>query len=333
MADWQGTEPVVSIVCTTYNHGRYIEDAIRGFLLQKTNFPFEIIFHDDVSTDNTREIINKYADAYPKVVRKVFQKENQYSKGIKILLLSASYALGNYIAFCEGDDFWISSDKLQTQVDSIAKYPACEMCFHSAIMLKGNIPAEGLFCRRAKEKHLFGVEPIVRCGGSFMPTASMLIRRSFFDRALGDETGFFKKYLMGYFCQIFCSLAGGALYIDRPMSAYRSLSEGSWTQTLARDQGFYTKWLATHLVSLREANVRTGFKYDKDFSAALRRCHLGVLNNIDLDSGFRAKYFVENRREIGLVGIILWFCVFRIHLVHRAALGVRRFVRKNLGPF
>lgn len=329
MAAWSSSEPVVSIVCTTYNHATYLQDAMRGFLLQKTDFPFEIIIHDDLSTDGTREIINRYAAAYPAIIRTVFQKENQYSKGVKILLLAVGSASGQYIAFCEGDDFWISPNKLQTQVDAISLFPDCEMCFHSAVVLKGEEPAKKLFCRRAKGNRLFGVEPIIRCGGSFMPTASMLIRRAFFDRALQDDTGFFKRYLMGYFCQIFCSLAGGALYIDRPMSVYRSLSEGSWTQTLSRNLEFYKKWLATYLVSLRAADARTCYKYAKDFAVPTRRCHLSVLNNNNLDLAFRRDYFTENRREIGLAGEILWFCVARMPVVQAAALKLRALIRKH----
>lgn len=330
MAGWQGTMPVVSVVCTSYNHVRYIEDAIRGFLIQKTDFPFEIVVHDDFSTDNTRDIVNRYAAAYPLIIRTIYQKENQYSRGVKVVLHAVRHSVGEYIAVCEGDDFWISADKLQTQVDAIRKYPDCEMCFHSAITLRNELPLQNLFCRRAKGDCLFSVSPIIRGGGSFMPTASMLIRQSFFARSFQDDTGFFKKYLMGYFCQIFCSLAGGALYIDSPMAVYRSFSEGSWTQTLNRNQEFYKKWLATHLESLRAANCRTGFKYDKDFSVPLRRCHLSVLNNLDLALDFRRKHFAENWREIGLLGSLLWFGVFRIPRLHLVASRVRAFFKNCL---
>lgn len=327
-ASWRGFEPLVSIVCTSYNHEAYIEDALRGFLIQKTNFPFEIIIHDDVSTDNTQRIIKKYVEAYPKIIKPVFQTENQYSRGVKILLLSASYATGQYVAFCEGDDFWISGDKLQIQVDAIQEYPDCEMCFHSAITLKGDIPAKDLFCRRSRGNRLFSVEPIIRCGGSFMPTASMLIRRTFFDRALQDKSSFFQRYLMGYFCQIFCSLAGGALYIDRTMSVYRSLSEGSWTQTISRDQKFFQKWLTTHLASLREADARTNYKYHADFLVPIRRSHLSVLNNFAFDIEFRRKYFAEHRAEIGVGGLILWIFIFRIPFIHNIASKSRLFIKR-----
>ncbi len=330
MAGWSGSAPVVSVVCTTYNHEKYLEDAVRGFLLQETDFPFEIFFHDDLSTDSTRDIIDRYEAAYPAIIRKVYQEENQYSQGVKILLLSARYAAGKFIAFCEGDDFWVAPDKLQTQVEAIKEFPACEMCFHSAFVVRHETVARNLFCRRARGNRLFAVGPIIRCGGSFMPTASMLIRRSFFDRAFQDTTGFFERYLMGNFCQIFCSLSGGALYIDRPMSVYRSFSEGSWTQTLGRDLGFYKKWLNDYLTSLREADVRTKFQYTRDFLVPIRLRHLSVLNNPALDLDFRRSYFAENRAEVSTWGKVLWYGLMRWPVLHRPVLGLRSRLRKLL---
>ena len=110
--------PLVSICCITYNHESYIHDAIKGFLQQKTNFPFEIIIHDDASTDKTPEIIRKYSDKYPDMIFPIFQTENQWSKGTKP---SVKYvwpkARGEYIALCEGDDYWTDPKKLQKQIE------------------------------------------------------------------------------------------------------------------------------------------------------------------------------------------------------------------------
>lgn len=331
MTAWSGSKPIVTILCFTYNQDRYIDDAIRGFLHQKTDFPFEIVIHDDASTDGTQTIIEKYVKDYPNLIRPVFQKENQYSQGVKILLHAATYARGEYIAFCEGDDFWISEDKLQVQVDGLKKNPDTEISFHPAVKLTGDVPDANLFCRRASSNVLMGVSPIIRCGGSFMPTASMLIRRSFFDRAFEDNSSFYKRYMMGYCCQIFCSLQGGALYIDRPMSVYRSFAHGSWTQQISMDQEFYKRWLSEYLNMLREADARTGYKYSADFAIPIRWCHLSVLNNIRLDLSFRRKHFVENKKEIGIIGVVLWYCLLQFSSLHRIFLKLRSFARGHFG--
>jgi glycosyltransferase involved in cell wall biosynthesis len=120
MQHWKGdpSQPLVSISCITYNHEPYIEDALEGFLIQKTDFPFEVLVHDDASTDKTAEIVWEYAARYPNIIKPIYQTENQYSQGIKI---SINYqyprAKGKYIAICEGDDYWIDPEKLHIQVE------------------------------------------------------------------------------------------------------------------------------------------------------------------------------------------------------------------------
>jgi len=114
----------VSICCITYNHENYIADAIESFLMQKTNFPIEILIHDDASTDNTAKIIRNYEKKHPEIIKPIYQKENQYSKGVRsINKFNFSRAQGKYIALCEGDDYWTDPLKLQKQVDFLEANP------------------------------------------------------------------------------------------------------------------------------------------------------------------------------------------------------------------
>ena len=131
--NWKGDtdKPEVSICCITYNHEKYIEDALKGFLIQKTDFPFEILIHDDASTDRTAEIIREYEKKYPKIIKPIYQKENQYSKGIKIVNPTFNFprAKGKYIAMCEGDDYWTDPKKLQIQKDFLDANPDYVICY------------------------------------------------------------------------------------------------------------------------------------------------------------------------------------------------------------
>lgn len=113
------SEPLVSISCTTYNHVNYIEQCLDGFLNQETNFPFEIVIHDDCSTDGTTEIIREYTAKYPDIIKTMYETENQYQQGKPTgsLIWNIPRAKGKYIAFCEGDDYWIGNNKLQEQVE------------------------------------------------------------------------------------------------------------------------------------------------------------------------------------------------------------------------
>ena len=104
----------LSIVCTAYNHEKYIRSALDGFVMQKTNFAFEAIVHDDASTDGTADIIREYAKKYPDIIVPIIQTENQHSKKVQITReIIFPMIKGKYIAFCEGDDYWTDPYKLQ----------------------------------------------------------------------------------------------------------------------------------------------------------------------------------------------------------------------------
>ena len=122
--------PLVSVRCTAYNHEPYIAQALDGFLMQKTNFPFEVIVHDDASTDRTAEIIREYEARFPKIIKPIYETENQYSKrdGSLGRIMDAA-CKGKYIAFCEGDDYWTDENKLQMQVDFLEGNQEYGLCY------------------------------------------------------------------------------------------------------------------------------------------------------------------------------------------------------------
>jgi glycosyltransferase involved in cell wall biosynthesis len=122
---------LLSICCITYNHENYISQAIEGFLAQKTSFNFEIIIHDDASTDATASIVKKYEQEHPNLIKAIYQTENQYSKGIKPWPnFVFPIARGKYIALCEGDDYWTDPYKLQKQVDYLEANPEYNLTCH-----------------------------------------------------------------------------------------------------------------------------------------------------------------------------------------------------------
>lgn len=113
----------VTVICDAFNHAPYIRNTLDHFVNQRVNFPFEILIHDDASTDGTAEIIREYAEKYPELLVPILQKENQYSKGVAILNTELKKVRGKYIAFCEGDDHWPDLDKLQKQYDFLESHP------------------------------------------------------------------------------------------------------------------------------------------------------------------------------------------------------------------
>lgn len=120
----------VSIICVTYNQEKYIEKAIKSFLMQKTNFNYEIIIHDDASTDRTQQIIKSYEAKYPNLVRTIIEEKNVHSQDKSVFEHSLINVNGKYIAMCDGDDFWTDEYKLQKQYDALEKNPNCFSCVH-----------------------------------------------------------------------------------------------------------------------------------------------------------------------------------------------------------
>jgi len=132
------SSPKVIIRCTVYNHEPYLRDCLEGFVMQQTNFPFKAVVHDDASTDNSAAIIREYAEKYPHIIEPIYQKENLYSKedgSFSNAINDAILGRSPYIAYCEGDDYWIDPLKLQKQVDFLDANPDYSMCF-SACKIK-----------------------------------------------------------------------------------------------------------------------------------------------------------------------------------------------------
>ena len=122
---------LLSVYIITYNHERYIAQAIDSVLMQKTNFEFEIVIGEDSSTDNTRDIIQSYISRYPDKIRLITSNKNVGAGRNAVRTLKA--CKGKYIASLEGDDYWITKDKLQKQVDILEQHSNYSMCFSNII--------------------------------------------------------------------------------------------------------------------------------------------------------------------------------------------------------
>lgn len=256
-----GAPPLVSIVCITYNQAHYINDALRGFLIQKTDFPFEIIIHDDASTDETREIIKKYAEYYPKIITTILQSENQYRKlKNSVVAIPFSRANGEYIAFCEGDDFWIDNYKLQTQVDSAIKHPAIGLFFHPAIEIRGDGAAREIN-KLSNEDKIVSLSEVITGGGGFMPSASLLIKK---DYVKDLPAWFLKAPVADYYIQIIAS-SNGAYYTKKTGCIYRYASSTSVSHAhLNSDSSKIVEHFNLEIESLENINHHYNYRYDKE---------------------------------------------------------------------
>lgn len=251
---------MVSISCVTYNHEDYISDAIKGFLMQKTDFRYEILVHDDASTDRTAEIIKKYEKKYPEIIKPIYQKENQYSKGLKVEEFNRKRANGRYYALCEGDDYWTDPYKLQKQVDLMERNPVYSVCVHAANVVDAATNRMMPDARPDKRSRVFSVQEVIKGGGGLFMTNSMLYRRELYSN-LPDF--YYNAPVGDYPLIIFLAIKGRVFYIDEPMSVYRMNVKNSWT---AREFSTLDRKIA-HFGEigkmLDEINLYTNYKYNE----------------------------------------------------------------------
>lgn len=166
MATWgDRREPLLSIVCLAYNHASFIRETLDGFLRQETDFPFEVIVHDDASTDSTAAIICEYAARYPSVIKPIYQRENQYRQGVPFSTRLFARARGKYIAYCEGDDYWTDPCKLQIQVDFLEQNRDYVITYHDAFMFNSqgvvrNPDMQGKYRQDASARELMQARPM-----------------------------------------------------------------------------------------------------------------------------------------------------------------------------
>ncbi len=186
-------QPMVSIICCAYNHGKYIRECLEGFVSQKTTFKYEAIVHDDASSDETAAVIREFEEKYPDIIKPVYQSENQYSTGIGIMKTYIyPRAAGKYIALCEGDDYWIDPLKLQKQVDFMEANPDYSLCCSNIYRLNDRTGEK--WCRYYKKRLITLNELIYE--RNRIPTLSSLMKRELVLEYIRISTDF-PKWPMG----------------------------------------------------------------------------------------------------------------------------------------
>lgn len=210
---------LVSIECCVYNHEPYLRQCLEGIVMQKTNFPFEAVVHDDASTDSSAAIILEYAKKYPDIIKPIIEEENQYSKhdGSLRKVLNAHLS-GKYIAWCEGDDYWCDIFKLQTQVDYLEEHPECSLCFHNAVEFEDdNQRAPHIFNKLSYDQDVSFEDFTSRW---IIPSASIVYRKDMMNYPDWSN----KIYSGDMTLALMCFNNGTLHYINRVMSFYRRQS-------------------------------------------------------------------------------------------------------------
>lgn len=231
-------EPLVSITCITFNQEPYIENTLRGFLVQKTDFPIEILIHDDASTDGTADIIRRFEKEYPNIIKSILQTENQYSKKISIdSTFNYNRAKGIYIAICEGDDYWTNEHKLQQQFNFMQRRLDISFTCHNAYIHDLSNNSKYLFNKKLSTGMYTTKDLLNR--EWFIPTASLFIRKDAL-KDLPSWIGLVRS--QDLVVEITASIQNNFWYQDELNSVYRknatgsisSISEKPWNYLILR---------------------------------------------------------------------------------------------------
>lgn len=216
--------PKVCVGITTFNQVKYIEQALDSVLGQRTDFAFDIVVHDDCSTDGTREIVEQYAAAHADQIRTILQDENQFSQGRRILPILISEMAGEYFALLDGDDIWNDPRKLQLQADFLDANPTCALCqtmteYYNELDNRVEAIFPPLHLRRKR----------LECGdlafGNFLQTSAVMFRSD----ASPDIPSTFNDLKFGdYALFALIAQAGWIGNIGQPMTTYRIHSHNFW---------------------------------------------------------------------------------------------------------
>lgn len=280
----------VSVICTVYNHEKFLRRCLDGFLMQKTDFAYEILIHDDASGDQSAEIIQEYAQKYPAIIKPVIQQENQYSKGINptqdIIL---PICRGKYIALCEGDDYWSCSEKLQRQYDFMEQHDDCSMCVHNTVIhdLQGKV----------KDRNFFESDEITKLTehqvffGWGVHTSSYFIRKEYAVRA-----EYAKKYFFGDYIYLVDAYTHGTIYsLPQVMSVYNINNEAGMTYgMLVQSQKGNAEKVLQRKAYLLEFNKATEGKYAEIVHKRIREIEFSA-NKIEVDFCIKK---AEDRRKL-----------------------------------
>lgn len=304
----------VSVVVITYNHEKFISKAIDSILMQKTNFELEIIIGEDDSDDSTREIVLGYKKKYPDIIniflrdRKDVISINGRPSGRFNFIKTIEEANGEYVALLEGDDYWLSPDKLQRQIDYLDNNPAYSICFHSASKLNPDGIVDKSFYTPNIIKDFYTTGDLIR-HGNFIPTASTVFRRGLF----GDLPKWYYEIDVGdWSLHILNSMYGKIGYIDETMSMYRVHSGGIFSEL---DE--ITK-LKIQIDLLWKFNEILKNKYTKTILNRIARITLNIsmiydeIHNIQMARLFARKslfYFPHNRNII----LVTFKYLFRLY--------------------
>lgn len=305
MKNWQGdiSEPVVSICCITYNHEKYIEETIDSFLMQETDFPFEVVIGEDCSTDNTRKIVEKYKEMYPNIIKLIVSENNVGMQANGQRTMEA--CIGEYMALCEGDDYWTDKNKLQIQINEMKSYPEIDISFHLAsIIYESGRRIEPILKENNK---IYSINEIIAADFHLVQTNTIIIKKEKMDKLNFDLIS--KSPVGDVWLRINAAIPNGALFINKIMSTYRIQSQGSWSSSMQEDNKFM-KFISQMMQSIDDFDQYWEFKYTKEF-LIYKNMYIDVVMKKNLSQAIKKDFINSNKDLMTINNLIKWNILYK----------------------
>lgn len=291
---------LVSVLCTAYNHEKFIADAIEGVLKQKTDFRYELIIHEDASTDQTAEIIKDYENRYPEIIKVIYQYVNQYQQCNIYEKYLFPRVQGKYFATCEGDDYWTDEKKLQLQVDFLEAHPDYSMCMHNAVKLNFETGEETLL-NTFSQDGTYSQKEQIRAGlGSEFPAFASCVFRT---ELLAEMPHFFlEQKVLDYPLRQYYASKGSVYYYEKPMSVYRMATPQSYMIQVGKNQSFYNNYTLEMIRFFEKFDNYMGRQYHYLLQNKIISDYFGYCLSIDEEQG------KKKAQEHGLNMQIVEYC-------------------------
>lgn len=249
--------PKVTIITITYNQERYIRQALESFVTQKTNFKFEVLIGDDASTDGTPKIINEYAAKYPDIIKPILRTKNL---GAMANMVDLFYkANGQYIALCEGDDYFTDDNKLQIQASFLDKNKGHTICFHPVNFFYDDSSQPDFIFPDTSQGKNFTRDRLI--DGNYIQTNGVMYRRL-------DYKNLPTNILPGdWYLHLYHAKEGKIGFINKVMATYRKHSGGVWWEALSNPRALIKKHGVVHLAMYFEVNML--YKNNKKYTGII----------------------------------------------------------------
>lgn len=268
---------IVSICCLTYNHKEYIKQTLESFLNQKVKFNYEIIVHDDASTDGTTEILLEFQKKYSDIIKPIYQTVNQYSKGINIFeKYILPKAKGRYLAFCEGDDFWCDELKLQKQIDFLVQNEDYSACVHNTLIWDQETDDKNKKINEIDSSDQnITIERILDWDiGVPFHTSSVVCKKKIFEKEL-PKFFILPKCFGDFPMDLYMATEGKIYFFASIMSIYRSSVPNSYSNR-TKDTGFWIKKESEKILMLKEFNCYSQYQYNDLIKGKLLKLEFGL---------------------------------------------------------